>query len=58
MIEYLKKYPSQHQDIHALMFAFGSVKTDSICKDALGSKKQIKLITDINRIDFLDYELV
>lgn len=58
MEDYIKKYPKQEKNIHALAYAFGHDEADKICKDALGLNKTIRIIIDREKLDYLNYKLV
>ena len=57
-LEYLTKYPRDDNKIEAMQFAFGYTETEEICKKALEENKRIRIWTDDNMLDWLDYELI
>ena len=58
MEDYINKYPKEEKDIYALAYAFGHDEAEKICKEALGLNKKIKLIIDLEKLDYLAYKLV
>ena len=58
MKEYIRKYPKEEKDIHALAYAYGNDEADRICKEALDSNKRIRIIIDREKLDHLDYKLI
>lgn len=58
MEDYIIKYSKDEKDVYALVYAFGVDEADKICKEALNLNKKIKLIIDLERLDYLDYKLV
>ena len=56
--EYLEQYPEEKEEraIGALLFSYGVDKTIEILEKRKGRK--IKLITDPNKLDWLDYKYV
>ena len=58
MEDYINKYPKEEKDIYALAYAFGNDEAEKICKEALGLNKKIKLIIDLEKLDYLAYKLV
>jgi hypothetical protein len=58
MKKYLEKYPTEKDNIDALIFAFGIDKTEDICNEALTLNKKIEITNDLELLDLTNYEFV
>jgi hypothetical protein len=58
MKKYLEKYPTEKDNIDALIFAFGIDKTEDICNEALTLNKKIEVTNDLELLDLTNYEFV
>ena len=58
MKKYLEKYPTEKDNIGALIFAFGIDKTEDICNEALTLNKKIEVTNDLELLDLTNYEFV
>lgn len=58
MKKYLEKYPTEKDNIDALIFAFGIDKTEDICNEALTLNKKIEVTSDLELLDLTNYEFV
>ena len=58
MKKYLEKYPTEKDNIDALIFAFGIDKTEDICNEALTINKKIEVTNYLELLDLTNYEFV
>jgi hypothetical protein len=58
MKEYLLKYPKEEKNVYAMLYAWGDAETNLILNRALKEDKKVKLLTDNEKLDWLNYEFV
>ena len=58
MKKYLEHYPTEKDNIDALVFAFGIDKADDICNEALGLNKKVEVVNDLELLDLVNYSFV
>lgn len=56
--EYIDKYKNGQEIIAALQFTFGFDEAEDIAKKAIIENKQIKLKTEDEKFDYLEYEFI